>query len=154
MYRVDVDYGEEIGFLCDIRNINLTVCKDLKKVILGVSKKIVKLSQELPKWVFLDNFWFDPHNDPGTFGPEHLVDLRIYIENNNEWDNLVDSSLESVSKHMSHLEKLSVHFSRGYQDTLQFWQPLFSGLKFNHCLHELDLQIRDNRSSGYFNNLR
>ena len=82
-YRVDCDYGEEEGFLLDIRNINLTVCKDLKKVIL-VADKIVKLPQELPKWVHLNNFWFDPHNEPETFGPEHLVNLRIYIENNIE----------------------------------------------------------------------
>ena len=152
-YRSDCDYGEEEGFLLDIRNINLTVCKDLKKVILAADK-IVKLPQELPKWVCLNNFWFDPHNEPETFGPEHLVDLRIYIENNVERDSLVDSSLESLSKHMSHLEKLSVHFSRDYQDNLQFWQPLLSGLKFSHCLHELDLKIRGKQTSGYFNNLR
>ena len=153
-YRADCDYAEEMGFLSDIRNINLTVCKDLKKVILAADKEIVKLPQELPKWVRLNNFWFDPHNEPETFGPEHLVNLRIYIENDIERDNLVDSSLESVSKHMSHLEKLSVWFSREYQDNFQFWQPLLSGLKLSHCLHELDLKISGKKSSGYFDNLR
>ena len=155
VYRVDFEYDfEEDGFLFDIRNIDLKVCKDLKKVVLGVRSQFVKLPQKLPQWVNLVKFWFDPHIEPATFGLENVVHLRLSINNEIERDNSVDSSLESVSKHMSHLEKLSVHFSRDYQDNLHFWQPILSGLKFSHSLHELDLRIRGDQSSGYINNLR
>ena len=108
----------------------------------------------MPEWVRLKYFWFDPHNKPATFGPEHVVELELSIENNIDKDNSVDSSPESVLKHMSHLEKLSVCFSRDYQDNSHFWQPILSGLQHSQSLHELDLKIRGEQSSGYINNLR
>ena len=146
--------GEEHGFLFDIRNIDLKVCKDLKKVVLRVQRKFVKLPQNLPGWVHLKYFWFDPHNEPATFGPEHAVELELSIENNIDKDNSVDSTLENVLKHMSHLEKLSVCFSRDYQDNSHFWQPILSGLEHSPNLHELDLKICGKQSNGYFYNLR
>ena len=154
LYRTEDDYDEEHGFLFDIRNVNLKVCKDLKKVILRVKSQFVKLPQKLPEWVHLRSFCFDPHNEPATFGPEHVVELELSIVNNIDKDNSVDSSLESVLKHMSHLEKLSVRFSRDYQDNTHFWLPILSGLQHSPNLHELDLKISGNQSSGYINNLR
>ena len=100
LYRHEDDYNEEHGFLFDIRNIDLKVCKYLKKVVLRVESQFVKLPQKLPEWVHLRSFCFDPHNEPATFGPEHVVELELSIVNNNEKDNSVDSSLESVLKHM------------------------------------------------------
>ena len=153
-YHVDGDYDEEHGFLFDIRNLDLKVCKDLKKVVLRVNRQFVKLPPKLPEWVKLKYFWFDPHNKPATFGPEHVVELELSMKNNIEKDNSVDSSLESVLKHMPHLEKLSVWFSRDYQNNSHFWQPILSGLQLSQSLHELDLKLCGDRSSGYINNLR
>ena len=123
-------------------------------MVLRVESQFVKLPQKLPEWVHLRSFCFDPHNEPATFGPEHVVELELSIENNIDKDNSVDSSLESVLKHMSHLEKLSVRFSRDYQDNTHFWLPILSGLQHSPNLHELDLKISGNQSSGYINNLR
>ena len=105
-------------------------------------------------FVPLKYFCFDPHNEPATFGPEHVVELELSIEDNIDKDNSVDSSLENVLKHMPHLEKLSVCFSRDYQDNSHFWQPMLSGLEHSPNLHELDLKICGKQSNGYFYNLR
>ena len=154
-YRVDYEYDfEEHGFLLDIRDIDLKLCKDLKKVVLRVGSQFVKLPQELPQWVCLKSFWFDPHNEPATFGPEHVIELELSIQTNIAQDNSDDSSLESNLKHMSHLEKLSVHFSRDYQDNSHFWQPILCGLRHSQSLHELDLKICGDQSNGYIRNLR
>ena len=153
LYRHEGDFDEE-HFLFDIKNVNLKVCKDLKKVVLRVQRKFVKLPQNFPGWVRLKYFCFDPHNEPATFGPEHVVELELSIEDNIDKDNSVDSSLENVLKHMSQLEKLSVCFSRDYQDNSHFWQPILSGLEHSPNLHELDLKICGKQSNGYFYNLR
>ena len=49
-------------------------------------------------------FWFDPSNQKVLFGPEHIVELYLFVRPENGI--LVDPSIELVAKKMTNLEGL------------------------------------------------
>ena len=118
--------------------VDFKVCKDLKKVTFHM----VANMPPLPQWVIATSFWFDPNNKPETFGPENTVELYLRKFKLDELEILEASSIELVTKKMTHLEKLRVNLCA--EDNINFILPLLNvikGLRHCHSFHELEIGI-------------
>ena len=114
--------------------VDFKVCKDLKKVTFQMFDRI----PSLPRWVLASSFWFDPYNKPESFGPENTVELTLRpIRFIHESDNPDDSSIDLITKKMTHLEKLKVYLYA--EDNIDYILPLLKGLQHCHSLHQLEI---------------
>jgi hypothetical protein len=114
--------------------VDFKVCKDLKKVTVETFVEI----PPLPKWVMPSSFWFDPYNKPESYGPENIVELTLRCSTYyHELGIPDDSSIELVTKKMTHLEKLKVYLYA--EDTIDYILPLLKGLQHCHSLHQLEI---------------
>ena len=130
-YKVDGGIVEDEGIF-DF--VDFKVCKDLKKVTFQMLAKM----PPLPQWVIASSFWFDPYNKPESFGPENTVELTLRpIRFIHESDNPVDSSIDLITKKMTHLEKLKVYLYA--EDNIDYILPLLNGLQHCHSLHQLEI---------------
>jgi hypothetical protein len=134
-YKVDGGIVEDEGIF-DF--VDFKVCKDLKKVTFQMLAKM----PPLPQWVIASSFWFDPYNKPESFGPENIVELRLRKITMDELEIPDESSIELITKKMTHLEKLTVNLYA--EDNIDFILPLLNvikGLRHCHSLHELEIGI-------------
>ena len=120
--------------------VDFKVCKDLKKVTFQSFDKFDDFAKmpPFPRWVIPSSFWFDPYNKPESFGPENTVELTLRpIRFIHESDNPVDSSIDLITKKMTHLEKLKVYLYA--EDNIDYILPLLKGLQHCHSLHQLEI---------------
>ena len=135
------EYKDGVGIVEDegiFDFVDFKVCKDLKKVTFQM---IVKMPP-LPQWVIATSVWFDPYNKPESFGPENIVELRLTKITMDELEIPDESSIELVTKKMTHLEKLRLNLYA--EDNIDFIPPLLNvikGLRHCHSLHELEIGI-------------
>ena len=137
------EYSEEdLGMMLDLRYIDFRVCKDLTKVICRQYDSGFVKMPPLPQWVKPVLFWFDPSNQTVLFGPEHTVELSLYIKPENGILELVDPSIEMVAKNMTNLEKLRVIFEPEALDNIYFMVPILKGLQHCQSLRQLEISCR------------
>ena len=139
-----MEYNEEgLGMMFDLRNVDFKVCKDLTKVICQNESPVFLKMPSLPKWVKPGLFWFDPSNQAVLFGPEHIVELFLFLTPDNGV--LFDSSIELVAKEMTNLEKLRLYFEPEAASAIEFLAPLvlfLRGLKYCQSLQQLEISCR------------
>ena len=128
-YEYKVGVGV-VGDECLFDFVDFKVCKDLKKVTFQMFLKVAPL----PRWASPSSFWFDPYNKPESFGPENIVELTIRKVHEIEIPD--ESSIELVTKKMTHLERLELYL---YAEDIVIILPLLKGLQHCHSLHELEI---------------
>ena len=137
-----MEYNEEdLGMMFDLRNIDFKVCKDLTKVICQ-NDFFFKLSS-LPKWVKPGLFWYDPSDQTVLFGPEHIVELFLFLAPEHEIS--FDPSIELVAKKMTNLENLRLYFEPEAGSAIDSMAPLvpfLKGLKYCQSLQQLEIYCR------------
>ena len=124
---------------CDLRNVDYSNCKDLKKVI--SSYFMMPKMDQLPEWTYVITIWFDPHNIPSKFEPKNVIQLGIKIKSEHSY--VTDQSLEPIGSQMVHLEKLFFSFSRSCQSPPEFCIPLLKGLQACDSLKQLEICLDD-----------
>ena len=122
----------------DLRYIDFKVCKDLTKVICQQRYSGFVKMPPLPQWVQPGLFWLDPSNQTVLFGPEHIVELSLFITPENAI--LVDPSIELVAMKMTNLEKLRVYFQP--EAGIDSIVPFLKGLQHCQSLHQLEISCR------------
>ena len=138
---------EDLGMMIDLRNIDFKVCKDLTKVICPQQDSGFIELPPLPQWVQPKLFWFDPSNQTVLFGPEHIVELYLFVRPENGI--LVDPSIELVAKKMTNLEGL-VYFEREAGiDNIDFIVPFLKGLQHCQSLHQLEMSFSPDSSHSH-----
>ena len=134
------EYKDGVGIVEDegiFDFVDFKVCKDLKKVTFQMFAKM----PPLPQWVIATSAWFDPYNKPESFGPENTVELLLHMASyRHELESPEESSIELVTKKMTHLEKLKVYVYA--EDNIDYILPLLKGLQHCHSLHELEICCR------------
>jgi hypothetical protein len=65
---------------------------------------------------------FDSSNQAVLFGPEHIVELFLFLTPDNGV--LFDSSIELVAKEMTNLEKLRLYFEPEAASAIEVLAPL------------------------------
>ena len=128
------EYKVGVGVIVDetiFDSVDFKVCKDLKKVTFDMFGKI----PSFPSWIGSSSFWFDPYNMPESFGPENTVELMLQIMYGLQSPD--ESSIELVTKKMTHLEKLNVNVYA--VDNIDYILPLLKGLQHCHNLHKLEI---------------
>ena len=131
-YKVGVGVVEDE---CLFDFVDFKVCKDLKKVTFHMLAKM----PPLPQWVIASSFWFDPNNKPETFGPDNTVELTLRKFKMDELEIPDESSIELVTKKMTHLEKLRVNLYAGDNTNFILLFNVIEGLQHCHSLHELEI---------------
>ena len=132
--------------MLDLRHIDFKVCKDLTKVICQQDDGFVRVPP-LPQWVKPGLFWFDPSNQKVLFGPEHIVELYLFIRPENGI--LVHPSIELDAKKMTNLENLVYCEQEAGIDNIDFIVPLLKGLQHCQSLHHLELSFRPDASHSH-----
>ena len=138
---------EELGMMIDLRNIDFKVCKDLTKVICQQEDSGFLKLPPLPRWVQPNLFWFDPSNQTVLFGPEHIVELYLFVKP--EYGILVDPSIELVAKKMTNLEGLVYFEEEAGMDNIDFIVPFLKGLQHCQSLHKLEISCRPDASHSH-----
>ena len=136
------------SMMLDLRYIDFKVCKYLTKVICKQDDScgFVKMPP-LPRWVQPRFFWFDPSNQTVLFGPEHIVELYLFVRPENGI--LVDPSIELVAKKMTNLENLLYCEQEAGIDNIDFIVPVLKGLQYCQSLHQLEISIRPDASHSH-----
>ena len=143
-----MEYNEEdLGMRLDLRYIDFKVCKDLTKVICQQEDSGFLKLPPLPRWVQPNLFWFDPSNQTVLFGPEHIVELYLFVRPENGI--LVDPSIELVAKKMTNLEELVYFEHEAGIDNIDFIVPFLKGLQHCQSLHKLEIGVNFDASHSH-----
>ena len=97
----------------------------------------------LPNWMRITSYCFNPHIKKPSFGLKKAVEILIWISSEFPPSEIPGEPLEMIGSKMNNLETLTVCFSRK-SENFDFFVPLLNGFQFSHNLKELVLQVMDN----------
>ena len=114
----------------------------IKKKFLSSPHRNVDIPN-LPNWMRIISYCFNPHIKKPSFGLQKAVEMLIWISSEFPPSEIPGEPLEMIGSKMNNLETLTVCFSRKSED-FDFFVPLLKGFQSSHNLRELVLQVMDN----------